>query len=317
MSNDDSMIEEFKIEAAEMLESAENGLLNLDKGLDFDTNYNSIFRSFHSVKGAAGMFGLQELQAHMHKLESLFEAQKNLKSLKKNKVDYFLKGIDAAKNLIDGNNVSFDHIELENFNDSVASVPTPTTELIKAVERKTTAKLDRKGGVIFIIDDEPEIVELLYRILDNNNFVLYKFYDGEEALREFEDLAPDLVLSDIKMPKLDGVSLIKNIHEILPHTAVIFISGHLTKEIMQEALSYGAESFIEKPFNSLSVLNICRNSIKRTFAMRLLEKSVNLILYQFSDLDEYLRIAGKESLRVTLKENLQTILEQKKILKNI
>jgi hypothetical protein len=50
---------------------------------------------------------------------------------------------------------------------------------------------------------------------------------------------------------------------------------------------------------------------------RLLEKSVNLILYQLSDLDEYLRIAGKESLRVTLKENLQTILEQKKILKNI
>ncbi len=315
MSVDDSMIEEFKIEAAEMLESAENGLLNLDKGLEFDVNYNSIFRSFHSVKGAAGMFGLQELQAHMHKLESLFEAQKTVKCLKKHQVDYFLKGIDAAKNLIDGKSVTFNHIEIENFSDAISNSSTPTPKI--EVERKINAKLDRKSGVIFIIDDEPQIVDTLYDILSNNNFVLYKFYNGEDALKDMEAIAPDLVLSDIKMPKLSGVELIQKINEVLPHTIVIFISGYLSKEVMQEALSYGAEAFIEKPFVNASVLNICKTSLKRTLAMKLLEKSVNLILYQFSDLDEYLKSTGKESLRVNLKETLQVILEQKKILKNL
>ena len=322
--SDDSMIDEFKIEAAEMFENAEVGLLNIDKGLDFNSNYNSIFRSFHSLKGAAGMFGMEELQSHMHKLESLFEAQKKIGSMKKNQVDYFLQGIDVARAIMNGEEASFDHIDLDKFNldDSKAPVEVKVEVAVKQQEKQDKhdkhekhEKLDRGGGVIFIVDDEPDIVDLLSEIIDNNNYVIHKYYNGEEAVQAVEHFKPDVILSDIMMPKLNGIEMIKAIHEISSTTPVIFISGNLSKEKMQEALQFGAYAFVDKPFSNSEILNIVRNAVKKSQAMLLLEKSINYILYQFSDLDDYLATQGKENIRLTLKQELQTILEQRKILK--
>ena len=304
--SDDSMIEEFKIEAAEMFENAEDGLLNIDRGLDFNSNYNSIFRSFHSLKGAAGMFGMEELQAHMHKLESLFEAQKKNGSMNKYQVDYFLQGIDAGKLLIDGNTSDFVHVDIEKFNkEKSETVVIETTKVI----------VNRKKGVIFIVDDEPEIVDILTEIIESDDYVAYKFYNGKEALDAFDDLKPDTILSDIMMPKFNGIEMIKSIYEVSPNTPVIFISGNLSKEKMQEALKYGAFAFIDKPFERVGVLNICNIAVKRSMAMGLLEKSINYILYQFDDLDKYLQSQGKDNIRLALKAELKVILEQRKILK--
>ncbi|MDD4973550.1 MAG: response regulator [Bacteriovorax sp.] len=314
--NDDLMIKEFKIEAAEMFESAEDGLLNIDKGLDFISNYNSIFRSFHSLKGAAGMFGMEELQLHMHKLESLLEAQKKYGVMNKNQIDYFLYGIDGAKSLIDGNATNFVHVDLEKFNIEIPVASLISPEIPKNAPIKTE-KIIRKNGVVFIVDDEPELVDILSRIIEQNNYVVYKFYNGEEAVNSFEKYKPDIILSDILMPKLNGIEMIKAIHEVSANTPVIFISGNLSKERMQEALQFGAYAFIDKPFDNLTVKNLCRNAVKKSQALNLLEKSINYILYQFSDLDEYLKSTGKESLRQGLKAELKVILEQKKILKDI
>ena len=319
--SDDSMIDEFKIEAAEMFENAEVGLLNIDKGLDFNSNYNSIFRSFHSLKGAAGMFGMDELQSHMHKLESLFEAQKKIGSMKKHQVDYFLQGIDVAKAIMNGESAEFDHIDLDKFNlDDSATPPaakkvaeTKHVEIIQKVEKHE--KHDRGAGVIFIVDDEPDIVDLLSEILDNNNYIIHKFYNGEEAVQAVELYKPDVILSDIMMPKLNGIEMIKAINEFSTTTPVIFISGNISKEKMQEALQYGAYAFVDKPFSNSEIINIVKNAVKKSQAMLLLEKSINYILYQFSDLDAYLAAQGKENIRLTLKQELQTILEQRKILK--
>lgn len=318
--NDESMIEEFKIEAAEMFENAEVGLLNIDKGLDFSSNFNSIFRSFHSLKGAAGMFGMLELQAHMHKLESLFEAQKQHGSIKKHQIDYFLKGVDAGRVLIEGGVSDFVHVDLEAFaNEQEGSVADLSTasEISSDLQTKNPMSLNRNSGVVFIVDDEPDIVEILSKILENENYTLYTFENGEDALNSFEKLKPDVILSDISMPKFNGLQMIKAIYEINPSVPVVFISGNISKEKMQEALQYGAYAFIDKPFNQMAILNTCKNALRKSQAMQLLEKSINYILYQFSDLDEYLKSQGKENVRLTLKVELQTILEQRKILKEI
>lgn len=314
MSDDNEMLDEFKLEAGEMFESAEEGLLNIDKGLDFNTNFNSVFRSFHSIKGAAGMFGLEALQAHMHKLESLFEAQKKNGEIKKGQIDYFLKGIDAGKLLLEGVASDFKHIELEIFNDSIEK--SQTIELPKVLNNKAE-RIDRKNGLVFIVDDEPDLVDVLSLIIEKNGYAVCKFYNGKEALDSLETLRPDAILSDIMMPKYNGVQMIKAIHEMSYNAPVIFISGNISKETMQEALQYGAYAFIDKPFNNVNVINICRNAVNKSKSMHLLEKSINFILYQFSDLDQYLKSQGKENMRLAFKAELQTILEQRKNLKNI
>lgn len=97
MSELDSELNEFKVEASELLEVAERSLLDLEQGGDFNTNYDSIFRVFHNLKGAFGMLGLQELGTQMHKLEHELTGVKAVGSMTKVQIDEFLAGVDLIR----------------------------------------------------------------------------------------------------------------------------------------------------------------------------------------------------------------------------
>jgi len=314
---DDSMIEEFYVEALEMFEMAEVGLLNIDKGEDFEGNFNLIFRSFHNLKGAAGMFNLQELQSHMHKLETLFEETKKLNNLSKVQIDFFLDGVDCAKSLLEGEAPEF------TFVNKIEELDTVEENTIQHEEKVKRAIVDinkfeekKNSPLVFIVDDEPVIVELLSEALKDTGYRIEGYSDATELLNNL-DKSPDLVLSDIKMPGLDGLRLLEKINSIKPNLPLVFISAYITKEAIFEALSLGAQGFIEKPINIDYVLKISSLVIRRYKAHKLLNKSIDYMLYQYSDLDKYLEESGKENIRKSLKNDLESILEQRKILKSV
>lgn len=329
--SDDSMIEEFKIEAQEMFETSEDGFLKIEKGEDFIQNYNLIFRAFHSLKGAAGMFGLEALQSHMHKLESLFEAQKANGKLDKAQIDYFLSGIDVAKSLLEGNSANFQYYSVDEFKKiaSVSAVSAPVVSNPKATDVKVEKSLvkndvkdskvgfKKERGLFYIVDDEQQILDILEGLITELNFAVRTFTSAKALLDEIEEDSPDVILSDIKMPEMTGDQLIKEIRKREIDTPVIFISGYISKEVMLDALSFGAYGFIEKPFNEVFLKSICDNAFEKTMTKRLLQKSINYILYQFSDLDNYLKEQGKDSLRLSLKQELTNILDQQKKLKTL
>jgi two-component system chemotaxis sensor kinase CheA len=91
---------EFRVEATELLETAESSLLSLEQGGEFKSNFDSIFRVFHNLKGASGMLGLEELGVHMHQLENLLNTSQSVGSLTKDQIDIFLKGVDRARELL-------------------------------------------------------------------------------------------------------------------------------------------------------------------------------------------------------------------------
>ena len=301
--SDDVMVEEFKIEAAELFEEAENSLLNIDKGQDFLSNYNSIFRAFHSLKGAAGMFGLTELQEHMHKLESLFEAQKKIATMNNKQVDYFLSGIDAAKKLLNGEHANFYHIDMGSFNEiekdpsSPAAKPTPT---------KLKPKLDRKKGVIMVVAEDLTAGDAITKILDEHEFMARSYQDKASALADFDELNPDAVVASL--------SMIKEMQEAEIDTPSVFIADSFTQDSLKEAFKNGAVSFISKPYEPMQIIGLCYGAIQKNRTMKLLETSVNYILYQFTDLDLYLKSQGKDGIRTALKKDLQHILEQRKVI---
>lgn len=329
MSDDDVMIEEFKIEAQEMFETSEDGFLKIEKGEDFISNYNLIFRAFHSLKGAAGMFGLDLLQGHMHKLETLFEAQKSRGTLEKAQIDYFLSGIDKAKALLDGSTDDrFTYYTIEEFKTMAqvekkapaTPVSTPiTTAPPVAVEKMVSAvkKEEKKRGLFYVIDDEEAILDILSDHLVDMGFEVKTFSRAQALLDEMDLVLPDVLLSDINMPGMDGIQLIHRLREEKINIPVIFISGYITKEAILDALSQGAYGFIEKPFNEMQLTSICEHAFSKVQTEKLLQKSINYILYQFSDLDQYLKEQGRESLRQSLKADLSMILEQQKKLRTL
>ena len=116
---------------------------------------------------------------------------------------------------------------------------------------------------ILIIDDEKAIRKTLNEILGYEGYKIDEAADGEEGLRKFRDNSYDLVLCDIKMPKLDGLEFLERAKEINPETPIIIISGHGNIETAVEAVKKGAFDYISKPPDLNRMLITLRNALEK------------------------------------------------------
>ncbi len=100
---------------------------------------------------------------------------------------------------------------------------------------------------ILLIDDEPDILRVLRRSLNADGYDVSTALNGGEGLAEFERAPCGIVITDIKMPGMDGIDVLKRIKEREPDTEVIIITGHGDINSAVEALHFGASDFINKP----------------------------------------------------------------------
>jgi two-component system, NtrC family, nitrogen regulation response regulator NtrX len=116
---------------------------------------------------------------------------------------------------------------------------------------------------ILVIDDEKPIRNTLSEILEYEGHEVELASDGLEGIEKAKEDKFDIILCDIKMPKMDGVEVIEKLMEICPEVPVIMISGHGTVETAVETLKKGAYDFIEKPLDLNRLLVSIRNALER------------------------------------------------------
>jgi two-component system, NtrC family, nitrogen regulation response regulator NtrX len=117
---------------------------------------------------------------------------------------------------------------------------------------------------ILIIDDEKAIRKTLSEILSYEGYKIDEASDGEEGLKKFKEKSYDVVLCDIKMPRLDGIEFLDKAREANPDVPVIMISGHGTIETAVEAVKKGAYDYISKPPDLNRLLITIRNAMDKT-----------------------------------------------------
>ena len=117
---------------------------------------------------------------------------------------------------------------------------------------------------ILIIDDEKAIRKTLSEILSYEGYKIEEAGDGEEGLKKFQEKVFDVVLCDIKMPKMDGLEFLDKAGESNPDVPVIMISGHGTIETAVEAVKKGAYDYIAKPPDLNRLLITIRNAMDKT-----------------------------------------------------
>ena len=100
---------------------------------------------------------------------------------------------------------------------------------------------------ILLIDDEEVNVRVLGMTLKADGYEVVSAYSGEEGLDVFKKERPPIVLTDIKMPGMDGLEVLKRIKELDEDTEVIIVTGHGDRDAAITALQYGASDFINKP----------------------------------------------------------------------
>jgi two-component system nitrogen regulation response regulator NtrX len=131
------------------------------------------------------------------------------------------------------------------------------------------------GPYVLVVDDEPDIGGLVKEILEDEGYAVSVAANGEAARRALRERLPDLVLLDIWMPDIDGISLLKEWGEDaegLP-CPVIMMSGHGTVETAVEATRLGAYDFLEKPLSMAKLLVTVERALE---ADRLQHENVGL-----------------------------------------
>src|SRR5882672_7081013 len=113
-----------------------------------------------------------------------------------------------------------------------------------------TEKQTAGGGRILIVDDEAAIANGLSAILHDAGYEVEVAADGQKALERLSNERFGVVLADLKMPKLDGIALLKAIRERQIPTEFVMITGQGSTEMAIEAMKEGAADYIEKPLNA-------------------------------------------------------------------
>lgn len=305
-------IQEFKAESIELIDQAEECLLALDKGMPLAENYNSIFRALHSIKGAAGMMNWDALQSHVHTIESMFQNLKNKSNLEKEEISFFLRGIDAIRSILDGKNIQFDY----NIQDPNLIDRTTRNQSSQQTSTISSEKSEEKNlGLIVAIDDEPDILEILADGLVDAQLEVKTFTSPLEAIEFLKTRSPDVVITDMTMPKMSGLEVLKSVHSFNPDIPVIFLSGNLSKDALVESIKYGIFGAIEKPFSMSNVTSLCLSAIEKYKVNKLLNQSINLLLYQYNDLEKYLEQTGQTDIKNYLGSQIKSLIESKRKLK--
>ncbi|MBW1915878.1 MAG: response regulator, partial [Deltaproteobacteria bacterium] len=107
----------------------------------------------------------------------------------------------------------------------------------------------KENPSVLLVDDEDDIREVLEISLADMGFKVYSAKDGKEAIKLFSDHDPLVVITDIKMPGMDGIELLRELKNENPDIEVIMITGHGDMDLAVRSLKYEATDFITKPIN--------------------------------------------------------------------
>ena len=115
---------------------------------------------------------------------------------------------------------------------------------------------------ILIVDDEPSIRKVLTAQLARHGYEVHTAADGETAVAMLGEHPVDVVITDLKMPGMDGLALLGHVHELLPATPVIMITAHGTVETAVEAVKRGAFDYITKPFEQEEIRSAVEKAVR-------------------------------------------------------
>jgi DNA-binding NtrC family response regulator len=116
---------------------------------------------------------------------------------------------------------------------------------------------------ILVVDDDPIVVKSCKRILQAEGFEVFTCPSADDALDKMKQCDFDLILMDVKMPKHDGIFLMKEMKKNWPDIPIVVMSGYPTSETIADVTQLGAIQFIPKPFRPDEFMKIMRRVIQK------------------------------------------------------
>ena len=115
---------------------------------------------------------------------------------------------------------------------------------------------------ILVVDDERIVCESCQRILEDDGYEVEVALSGQEAFEKMKENPFDIVITDLKMPTIDGMDVLKHCRKEYPEAVIIMITGFSTVETAVGAMKLGAFDYIPKPFNPDEVSIVVKKALK-------------------------------------------------------
>ena len=123
-------------------------------------------------------------------------------------------------------------------------------------------------GKVLIVDDEPDTLEIIRRLLQFEGFEILTASTGEEGVKKVEEDHPEVVLMDISLPGIDGNEALRRIKKVHPFPIVIMLTAYATVDNAIQALKQGASDFVKKPFENDHLIHIVHQALEKYRALR-------------------------------------------------
>ena len=157
---------------------------------------------------------------------------------------------------------------------------------------------------IMVVDDEEIILSVVSDFLEAAGYEVITAEDGQKAFNKLkDDKEVSIVISDLKMPNMSGIDLLKEIKKEYPHIEVIIITAYTDLNLVLSALKEGAEDFIKKPFAVDDVLNSVAKAENKIFKNRQLSETVEKMKQQNFELLTYKSLLEKRTGELMVKQH--------------
>ena len=301
----DQIKQEFINEGLELVELIEKSLLSLEDNPDDTSVPATIVRLAHTIKGSAYTAGFVSLAEFAHHMEALLGVVRNGEiSATPEVIDLLLQSSDIMhehlQELVEAPEATITKNQIyEKLAAFVDNSKNPskketsqgglqtfeTTPQSQETVSKPTAKPtslsnhESQPPKVLLVDDEPHLLDIgiscVQEILGEETFVKTA-ESGIEALEVLTENQFDLIITDLKMPKMDGVQLITKIRETDSDTAIIVMSGHADRQSLVRCIHQGVTDFIEKPMDP----TLLGKTILRTIHIQNVRKNTVLLINQ-------------------------------------
>src|SRR5882724_5838054 len=168
---------------------------------------------------------------------------------------------------------------------------TPRTDSERAIARANGGFMNESGAArLLIVDDEAALMTALCKTLELEGYITTGFTSAREALKQLADREFDILLTDLMMPEMDGLALLRAAQEIDRNLVGIVMTGHGTIDTAVEAMKVGALDYILKPFKLSGILPV----LSRALAVRRLRMENEELQQRVSERTAELEGANKE-----------------------
>ncbi|MCB1440882.1 MAG: sigma-54-dependent Fis family transcriptional regulator [Nitratireductor sp.] len=161
-----------------------------------------------------------------------------------------------------------------------------------------------KKAVVFLIDDDVDLLASATDWIEMNGFEVAAFSNAIDAIRQLDNVVPDVLVSDIRMPSVDGMTLLATVRKSHPAVPVVLLTGHGEVQLAVKAMKAGAEDFLEKPYDADHLIAVLEKAVKRHALSAEIGRLQKVVRRVSNDTEE---IIGSHPSMIRLREQVRTI----------